>query len=293
MKLAALPEDEIIASLLKAVPFLRKAPAPVGDDCAAVPYKKHLLAIYKTDCVIEDIHFLAGHAPEKIGWKALCRVLSDFAAMAARPRYALITIAAPSDCELEVLQGIYRGIGRAARKYDVTIAGGETSRSPSKIFISVAGIGTVRKKRLLTRSGGKAGDVLFVTGRLGGSFQGRHLTFAPRLEEAHWLAKNFTIHSMMDLSDGLAADLPRLANASKLGFSVDLKRIPKMPGCSLQKALCDGEDYELLFSMAPREADALEEAWPAAFPKLKLHRIGTLLKDKKSRTELGSGFQHF
>ncbi|MEO8204607.1 MAG: AIR synthase-related protein, partial [Chthoniobacterales bacterium] len=132
-----------------------------------------------------------------------------------------------------------------------------------------------------------------VTGQLGGSFQGSHLTFTPRLKEAHWLAKNFHIHAMMDLSDGLAADLPRLAKSCGLGFSVDLEQVPRRPKCTLQNALCDGEDYELLFAATPKIARTIEQEWPSAFPRLKLTRIGVLNKDKKNSTNLGSGFQHF
>ncbi|MEO6847091.1 MAG: thiamine-phosphate kinase [Chthoniobacterales bacterium] len=294
MKLSGLSEEEIIHSLLKAVPYLKSAPAPLGDDCAVVRTKcKHSLSVYKTDCLIENVHFLQTQSAEKIGWKALCRVLSDFAAMGAHPHYALITIAAPPECDLEMLEGVYRGIGKAARKYKIVIAGGETARSPSQIFLSVAAIGTVRQKRLMTRSGGKKDDVLFVTGKLGGSIKGRHLTFTPRLDEGQWLAKQGFVHAIMDLSDGLASDLPRLADASGTGFEINLKHIPKMPGCSIENALKDGEDYELLFAVAPNAAKTLEKKWPNAFPKVKLTRIGVLTKNKTTRTEMGTGFQHF
>jgi thiamine-monophosphate kinase len=176
----------------------------------------------------------------------------------------------------------------------MTIVGGETSRSPGPAFIDVMVTGTVRRKDCLLRSGGAPGDVLFVTGTLGGSLRAKHLDFAPRLAEAQFLAREIRPSAMMDLSDGLAADLPRLAKASGCSFKVDLEAIPRTKGCSIEQALGDGEDFELLFAVAPRKAARLENAWRQQGFRLPLTRIGTLLPRRQQSTDLRShGHDHF
>ncbi len=293
--MSGLSEDELVARLTRRLPAGKRIVAGPGDDCAAVrvPGRKKL-QLLKTDCLLEGVHFLRGHAGEKVGWKALCRTISDIAACGGRPDAALITVAAPVDFEVGYLEAIYRGLRRAGRRYGVSIVGGETARSPAGLFLSIALTGWVPNSRLVLRSGGRAGDALFVTGRLGGSFaSGRHLDFLPRLAQGRWLARNFDLHAMMDLSDGLGADLPRLAEASRKGFTVDLKALPRHRGCTLEQAVGDGEDYELLFAVAATAAEPLEKAWKAAFPRLPLTRIGKLLADRRQRTPLAPGYTHF
>src|SRR5258708_6572336 len=228
------------------------ADASEGDDCAVVRGAlrggKYLLL--KSDCVIEGRHFFPETPAAQIGWKALARPLSDIAACAGRPLHALVTIALPGDTTTARARGVYRGLGRCAAEFGVLIVGGETARSEGPAFISVSLTGEVAPKRCCLRSGGRAGDALFVTGQLGGSLaSGHHLNFHPRLSEARWLSKNFDIHAMMDLSDGLGADLPRLALASGVGFQIDREMLPRAAGVSEEQALRDGEDYELLFSL--------------------------------------------
>jgi thiamine-monophosphate kinase len=247
----------------------------------------------KTDCVAEDVHFLRSHDPARVGWKALCRPLSDIAAMGGTPREALVTFFSPPDVGADYWKRFYRGLGRAARRFGVTIAGGEMSRQKQGIAVSIALLGEVDEKKLLRRSGGKPGDVLFVTGTVGGSLAGHHLNFVPRLEEGRWLAENHTPSAMMDLSDGLGSDLPRLARACGCGFEIDYEMIPKRPGASLQAALADGEDYELLFSIPPRKVPALLAQWPGAFPKTRLSRIGLLLRKKTTPPGWLEGWDHF
>jgi thiamine-monophosphate kinase len=129
---------------------------------------------------------------------------------------------------------------------------------------------------------------------LGGSLRGKHLKFTPRIEEARWLTKNFPIHAMMDLSDGLGADLPRLARASGVGFEVDAAAIPRQPGCSVAQAISDGEDYELLFAVSPRDSARLLRRWRKRFPKLPLSRIGRLNSSLViGHSKLPPGYVHF
>jgi len=275
MTLAEAGEDEVVAQLVRGLPNDARVLVGAGDDCAVVSRQTGLLLL-KTDCVIEDIHFTRASPPRTIGWKALCRAVSDVAAMGGRPGDALITLAVPPSLELTWVRGLYAGLRRAADRYRVNLVGGETARSLGGIFISVALTGWLPSERYVTRAGGQAGDLLFVTGRLGGSLAGRHLRFEPRVDEAVWLNENFRLHAMMDLSDGLAKDLPRLARASGVGFRIDCAALPRNRGCNVDQALGDGEDYELLFAVAPKEGDRLRAAWPQAFPKLKLSRIGEL-----------------
>ena len=222
----------------------------------------------------------------------MMRPLSDFAATSAVPQFALITLILPAARSTSWVRKLYRGLQRAAARFDVSIVGGETSATRGPATISVGVTGFVEKDRWISRAGGKNGDDLFVTGRLGGSLRGKHLRFMPRINESRWLTKNFRVHVMIDLSDGLGADLPRLAKASKLGFKIDKEKLPLARGAKIGDAISDGEDYELLFAISPRERTRLEHAWRKKFPKLALTRIGNLTSNLKHRT-LAGGYVHF
>src|SRR5256714_929732 len=292
MKLSQVGEDALIASLLRELPASRKF---IGDDCAVVEFAnaKNLLVL-KTDCVVEKIHCQPGTNPELVGWKAMMRPLSDFAATSAVPQFALITLIVPAARSTSWVKKLYRGLKRAASRFDVRIVGGETSatRGPAAISVSVSGF--VESNRWISRSGGKRGDDLFVTGRLGGSLRGKHLRFAPRIAESRWLTKNFRVHAMMDLSDGLGADLPRLAKASNLGFKIDKEALPLAPGAKIDNAISDGEDYELLFAISSKDRNRLEREWKKKFPNLRLTRIGSLnQKSKIKNQKFPGGYVHF
>jgi thiamine-monophosphate kinase len=287
-------EDRLIAALLAQLPPVASGGA--GDDCALVrPPGSAQWQLLKTDCLIEGVHFAPDTPPAKIGWKALCRPLSDIAAMGGRPAHALVTLALNGQATLAFARGIYAGIGRAAADFGVRVVGGETARSPGPCFISVCVAGNVPRRRCVLRGGGRVGDRLYVTGRLGGSFRsGRHLNFRPRLEAGQWLAANFPIRAMMDLSDGLGADLPRLARASGTGFRLDRPSIPCARGCSVEQALGDGEDYELLFAIGRRAAVSLAARWRRKFPRELLTDIGELAAPgERTGLEDARGYDHF
>ncbi|MEI6561240.1 MAG: thiamine-phosphate kinase [Verrucomicrobiota bacterium] len=288
MKLSDLGEDALVARLTRGLPRNASLLVGPGDDCAVVGRRLDAVwTLLKTDCVIEGVHFTSATDFARVGWKALARNVSDIAAMGGLPQHALITVAMPPDLPVVKADALYKGLRRCARKFGVAIAGGETARSPGPVFVSVALTGNVERARCVTRAGGKPGDALFVTGRLGGSLAGKHLDFIPRLDEARWLTEHFRLHAMMDLSDGLGADLPRLAKASGCGF--ELGELPCTPGCSREAALGDGEDFELLFAVAPRQAARLEAAWP--FQKLPLTRVGVLTANTRHLSV--HGFDHF
>lgn len=274
----------------------RNVIAGIGDDCAVVrgPAKERLLLL-KTDCVVEQRHFLPRHPASAVGWKAACRAVSDIAACGGSPTSALVTCVIRQEQSGRWLDGLYRGIEKAGREFGFAVVGGELARTDGPAVISVAMTGEVDSEKLVRRGGGRPGDLLYVTGVLGGSFKsGRHLRFYPRLDEARWLAEKFHPHAMMDLSDGLAADLPRLARASNVGYSVDGSAVPRARGVTLAQALGDGEDFELLFAVAPAEATKFESAWTRRWPKLRVTRVGRLERPSV-RAGLGKahGFDHF
>jgi thiamine-monophosphate kinase len=295
MKLRQLGEDRLLAQLLPDLWRAKAVHTGAGDDCALVDFRSTRdLLVLKTDCVVERVHFSPRARPVEIGWKAMMRPLSDFAAMSAVPESALVTLIVPRSRSTSWVGQLYRGLKRAAARFQVSIVGGETSDTPGPAALAVTLTGFVEKNRYVLRSRGKPGDDLFVTGRLGGALRGKHLRFVPRIRESRWLTENFRVHAMIDLSDGLGADLPRLAKASKLGFKLDVERLPLSRGCKIDNAMSDGEDYELLFAISPRDRDRLQQSWRKKFPSLPLTRIGSL--DRKSKIEnrkLKSGYVHF
>jgi len=297
MKLGALGEDRLLDQILLDLPRGRapKVFAGAGDDCAIVemPGRKKCLVL-KTDCVVEGVHFAHRTNASDIGWKAMMRPLSDFAAASALPHFALITLIAPKKTDVGWVRQMYRGLQRAADLFDIRIVGGEISSTSGPIAISVSVIGFVERTRAQSRRGGKPGDDLFVTGWLGGALKHKHLRFVPRIAESRWLTKNFSIHAMMDLSDGLGADLPRLARASRVGFNIEVENLPLARAATVADAISEGEDYELLFAISPRERTRLEREWRRKFPKLALTRIGSLnRKSQIANRKLPRGYIHF
>ena len=292
MRLEQLGEERLLARWLPPRQGNRDVVSAVGDDCAVVRFTSARdLLLLKTDCVVEHVHFTSDTAAAAVGWKAMARPLSDFAAMSGVPRYALVTLILPARTNVSWTTALYRGLNRCARAYDVEIVGGETSRTLGPICISVSVVGDVEKSRCVLRSGGKIGDALFVTGVLGGSISGHHLRFAPRIDESRWLTENFQIHAMMDLSDGLGADLSRLARASGVGFALNQARIPRRRGCSVQSAISDGEDHELLFAISEGDAERLLSSWRKKW-RLRLTCVGRLAPEGKESSLL-AGYDHF
>lgn len=290
-RLRDLGEDALIARILRGFPGGKSLAVGPGDDCAVVDPGRGPLRLLKTDALVEGVHFLPETPAAKVGWKAVARVLSDFAAMGGTPEHLLVTVAVDAERPVAWMDGLYRGIRKCLATHGGVLAGGETCRLPAGAVISVAGEGLVERPHLTLRSGGKPGDLVLVTGRLGGSITGKHLSFTPRLAEAAWLVRHLRPSAMMDLSDGLAKDLPRLAEASGCGFQLG-DSIPATRGCTRQQALGDGEDYELLLTASPRRWQAAAAAWSAAFPKLPLSVIGRLTEPGKT-TRLAGGWDHF
>jgi len=287
-------EFELIDRLIPLLPGNKETLVGPGDDCAVldvgVPGK---LLLFKTDAVVEGVHFTQDDGWGRIGRKAISRALSDIAAMAGEPLSALVTLGLPSDFDFERVKDIYQGIQERAAMFGVSVSGGEAVRSTQGVFLSISMVGWVPQGRLLLRKNMRPADALFVTGDLGGSRSGKHLDFIPRIEQAKWLADRFEIHALMDVSDGLAGDLQRLREASGLGIellseaipvSKEAKKAAQQGGASaLNRALSDGEDFELLFTVPASVAVALLDAWKERFPDLKLSCIGKVVPEKEIR----------
>lgn len=269
-----------------------------GDDCAvAQGTSVGQLLLLKTDCVIAGVHFSHHEDLERVGNKALARAISDIAAMGGTPLEALITLVLPPSLTVAKLDALYRGLDAMAAKFNVNIAGGETSSAPpphhDAFFINVALTGSVADGKFITRSGGSPGDQLFVTGQLGGSIHGHHLDFIPRVSEGQWLAAQGA-SAMMDLSDGLAKDLPRLAAMSDCSSRIVLDSLPLSQNRTIENALNDGEDYELLVALPPEVAASIDTHWQKHFPSVPFTKIGELLTiDSPAATPLTGGYDHF
>jgi thiamine-monophosphate kinase len=307
-------EFDLIAKLTPHLPGNASVVAGAGDDCALLDLGiPGSLVLFKTDAVVEGVHFLPVTPPRKVGRKALARCLSDIAANAGTPRAALVALGLPDGFDPARIVEIYEGMNELARQFNVAIAGGETTRNPGGLFISISMIGTVEKGKSPMRSGARPGDAIFVTGELGGSIEGKHLDFVPRIEEARWLADRFPIHAMIDLSDGLAGDLRHILHASRAGADLLSRAIPASRAAkararagdaakpALLAALTDGEDFELLFTTPSATAVPLLDAWKVAFPKTKLTCVGKItrepglrIRDEHGiRTLTAHGFAHF
>ena len=283
--LRQLGERGLIALLKRRLPRGRGVCVGIGDDCAAVRIGRAAggrLLLLKTDAVVESVHFDQRASPFQIGWKAMARPLSDFAAMAGQPRWALVTAALRGEMPVRFVREVYRGLAAAAGKFGVAIVGGETVRTPDRFWLSIALAGEVEPAAMQRRSGARAGDAIFVTGALGGSIAGKHLTFTPRIAEAQWLAKRGFVRAMIDISDGLARDLGHICRESGVGARLTTAAIPIAPAAagSLPRALGDGEDYELLFTTPAAAAQRLRAAWHRKFPHLPLTQIGFVMRGR-------------
>lgn len=227
-----------------------------GDDLAVLKWPADELLLVGVDQVIDGVHFDSNvHAPRLIGRKAMNRNLSDCAAMACLPAAAVTTAALPRGIGIEYARELYRGLRDAADPFDCPIVGGDTASWEGRLVLTVTILGRSAGIEPITRAGARAGDGIYVTGPLGGSLLGRHMTFEPRITLARHLAKTGKVTAMIDLSDGLSRDLPHVCKESGVGAVIESDRVPIHPDAMtvsdegrspLDHALGDGEDHELL-----------------------------------------------
>jgi thiamine-monophosphate kinase len=257
----------------------------IGDDAAVLRPAPDTEWVVTTDAFLENVHFLRkAHRPKVVGYKALARATSDIAAMGARPRYFFLTLGLPHALTAAWFDGFLDGMARAARRFGLTLAGGDTTEYPT-VVVSLTVMGEIEAGKAVLRSGARPGDLICVSGRLGEAQLGlelvlrgldkerrwahvlkKHLYPEPRLALGKWLVDNRFASSMIDTSDGLSTDLGRICQASGVGARVWTEKVPgvqlppelhKKGFDSLRMALHGGEDYELLFTVPRKRAAQL------------------------------------
>jgi len=273
-------ENDFLEWIAGQTPADPRVPIGVGDDMAAVRLPGSL-ALLKIDQALDRVHFdLRTASPQQAGAKAVNRCLSDCAAMACQPAAILLSVALPADVDQDFAQALFAGCRAAAEAFACPIVGGDTALWDQRLAITVAALGQTGPEPV-TRAGARPGDAICVTGSLGGAILGRHMTFTPRITEARQIAAAAPLHAMMDLSDGLAVDLPRLCRRSGVGAIIESAQVPIHADAHqlafqdqtppLAHALGDGEDYELLFCLAPRDVARVQAA--CALPITRLGQI--------------------
>ena len=304
----------------------------IGDDAAAFMTEPGRLSLITTDLLVERIHFLRDAISGfDLGYKSLAVNLSDIAAMGGTAREAFISIAIPDDCHLDYLEAIYSGIKDLAAGFDVNVLGGDTTHSKVDLIINIVVQGIVSKEELLCRDAARPGDVIFSTGFLGDSKAGLHLTLneiaadtetiaallkahrvpEPHLRQGRFLARQGGVHAAIDTSDGLSSDLAHIAEESRVGARLYADKIPisqnlkdfciRFDFDSIDYALSGGEDYTLLCTIAPQNADKIASAFEKEF-KRPLFAIGEITSkeqielvypDGETKPLTPTGWDHF
>lgn len=259
-----------------------RVPLGIGDDAAAIRFPADSDGLVAADMLMGDVHFrVEEHSPQQIGRKALAVNLSDIAAMAGTPIAAFVTVALPRSQGSAFAKKLHEGIEELASQFQVAVAGGDTNVWNGPLVVSVTIVGEAGPRGAVRRSGAKVGDAVFVTGSLGGSIQGKHIDFTPRITEALQLREAVELHAMIDVSDGLAADLHHILDESGVGASLLADSIPVSEAAKrtndgrspFEHALGDGEDFELLFTVSEQDEYRLSSAKRLALPITKIGKI--------------------
>lgn len=298
MRLPEASELNLIARISRKIRTDSSVICGIGDDAAVLKYTKDRYLLYTCDMLIEGVDFTSRARPDQIGHKALACSLSDIAAMGGLPRYALVSLGLPKRNAQSFIDRFYDGLRKLARQFKVNVVGGDLSAS-EKIIVDVSVIGQVRKRNLTLRHGARPGDIIFVSGALGGSIYGKHLSFIPRVSEANYLVSHYKVNAMMDISDGLSLDLCRLCQASGVGAAIYEDLIPlARQAKSFDEALNMGEDFELLFTLPASLARKLIKSQGKSFKaigEIRENKFGLKLitRDYKEKVLEFKGYQHF
>jgi thiamine-monophosphate kinase len=262
-------------------PLLHVGP---GDDAAVLQLPTPAGTVVTTDLLTDGVDFrLAEIDPRRAGRKALAVNLSDLAAMAAQPLAAFVSLALPRAGGGDLARQLYEGLLPLAERYEVAIAGGDTNSWDGPLAVSVTALGRTTGRGPLLRGGAQVGDAVVVSGDFGGSILAKHLDFEPRVNEAILLHQRYQLHAGIDVSDGLSVDLAHLAAESCCGIEIDLQHVPVSPAArqlaaespdgptALDRALGDGEDFELIITLPAGEAERLVREQPL---NVRMTRIG-------------------
>jgi thiamine-monophosphate kinase len=301
-----------------------------GDDAAVIEPERGTLEVLTTDALVDGVHFDRRFVPpDAIGHRALAVNLSDLAAMGAKPRAALLSLALPDVLDPAEIDGIVDGLLALARLHGVALIGGNITRTPGPLLVDVTAIGTVRRRRILTRGGARPGDDVYVTGTLGDALAGlqdlqvgakstvvgidrcreRYLRPAPRVRAGMLLGRNRAASSCMDLSDGLADAVRQVSQMSGVGMTIEAGAVPVSQAARgwlaqhgadpLWQAVAGGDDYELLFTVRPAHRGRLRGV-QRLLGDVPITKIGVvtkgsdvLLKDETGSRELPAGYEHF
>ena len=320
-RLPALSEFDVIARYFTRAP--RHTTLAVGDDAALFSVSPGCEVAASADMLVEDVHFFAGVDPQALGHKALAVNLSDLAAMAATPRWAMLSLALP-DVDPKWLEAFSRGFFGLADKHGVDLIGGDTTRGPRNISVQI--MGEVRQGRALRRDGANIGDDVWVSGELGDAaaavaHRRGELELAPEVLEhcrlrLDWPTPRIALglelanvaHSAIDVSDGLLADLGHVCARSRVGAEIDFDSVPCSPQLRplrsqtpvIRAVFAGGDDYELCFTAAPARAAEIEAL--SATMEIALTRIGRIVKGNAVAVHDGAGrpvfikdhgFEHF
>lgn len=288
----------------------------IGDDCAVIPVGADSSLVMTCDLLTEGVHFTTDKmSPEDIGYKSLAVNLSDVAAMGAEPIATLLSLALPPTFRGRSAERFMNGYRELSERWGVMLIGGDTTSSTSGLTVNVTAVGRARNTNLKRRSSATAGQVVVVTGPLGISSQGLddvlagrsdtaaakcHLRPEPRIRQGVWFGTRAEVGAMMDLSDGLATDLPHILDLSGVSATIDVSTLPAPYG--ITRAVCGGEDYELLLTVDESRFERMASEYKAEFGS-ELYRIGRIIEgssrvvqwfDGESRMDVDwKGYTHF
>jgi len=269
-----------------------------GDDCAVLKFNKDKYQLLTCDMIVEGVDFTLRDRLDLIGRKSLAISLSDIASCGGIPHHAIVSMGIPKRIRVENVETIAKGLFALANKFKVNIVGGDLSVA-NRIIIDVCLLGEVEKTNLVLRKGSKIGDIIFITGSLGGAIHGKHLKFTPRLKEARFLVSNFKVNAMIDVSDSLTQDLGHILEASDAGAVLYEALIPmSKEAAKTEDALYGGEEFELLFTMSIKEARRLMKKKLGIFKpigEITGKYSGLILVDKFNKEKIiyPKGYRHF